>query len=131
MKKAVLLNQPISAVIAGMGHKDTLAIGDCGLPIPEGPVRIDLAVVKGLPTFLDVLDAVLEELCVEKVTIASEMKDVNPALYAILQEKFAGKEIEEIPHEAFKEHTKTSKAVIRTGEYKPYANIILHSGVTF
>ncbi|HWR22121.1 MAG TPA: D-ribose pyranase [Feifaniaceae bacterium] len=131
MKKAVLLNQPVSAAIAGMGHKDTLAIGDCGLPIPEGPVRIDLAVKKGLPAFLDVLDTVLEELCVEKVTIASEMKDVNPALYAIIRGKFAGTEIEEIPHEAFKERTKESRAVIRTGEYKPYANIILHSGVTF
>ncbi len=131
MKKTPLLNQPISAVIAGMGHKDTLTIGDCGLPIPEGPARIDLAVKKGLPAFLDVLDTVLEELCVEKVTIAGEMREINPALYAILQEKFAGIEMEEIPHEAFKEHTKESQAVIRTGEFKPYANIILHSGVTF
>jgi len=131
MKKTVLLNQPVSAVIAGMGHTDTLTIGDCGLPVPEGPERIDLAVKKGLPAFLDVLDTVLEELCVEKVTIASEMQGKNPALYAQILERFAGIGIEEIPHEVFKERTGRSRAVIRTGEYKPYANIILHSGVTF
>ena len=131
MKKTSLLNQPVSSVIAGMGHKDTLVVGDCGLPIPDGPLRIDLALYKGLPTFLDVLEAVLSELCVEKVTIASEMKKVNPELYAIMQEKFAGAEILEIPHEDFKKKTKDAKAVIRTGECRAYANIILQSGVTF
>ena len=33
MKKSGILNQPISAVIAGMGHTDTLVIADAGLPI--------------------------------------------------------------------------------------------------
>ena len=80
---------------------------------------------------MDVLEAVLSELCVEKVTIASEMKKVNPELYAIMQEKFAGAEILEIPHGDFKKKTKDAKAVIRTGECRAYANIILQSGVTF
>lgn len=131
MKKTTLLNQPLSAVIAGMGHKDTLTVGDCGLPVPKGPERIDLAVVKGIPTFLEVLDAVLTELCVEKVTIASEMRTNNPELYQQMQKRFAGIELEEIPHEAFKLKSRDSRAVVRTGEYKAYANIILQSGVTF
>jgi len=32
MKKIGLLNQPISATVAGMGHMDTLVICDAGLP---------------------------------------------------------------------------------------------------
>lgn len=131
MKKSVLLNQPVSAVVAGMGHKDTLTIGDCGLPVPKGPERIDLAVVKGVPTFLEVLDAVLTELCVEKVTIASEMREANAALFQEVQARFPGVEIEEIPHEEFKRKSGDSKAVVRTGECCPYANVILQSGVTF
>ena len=131
MKKGSLLNKEISSVIAGMGPTDMLTIGDCGLPVPENVRRIDLALKKGVPTFEDTLKVVLEELCVEKVIIASEIKAKNADLYGTLKNVFADIEIEEIPHEEFKEKTKLSKAVIRTGEYRPYANIILQSGVTF
>lgn len=133
MKKTTLLNSRISAVISEMGHMDTIALGDAGLPIPCGTQRIDLAVCKGIPAFIPVLEAVLSELCVQKATIASEMKEINPALYTELVKKFAGFGVEliEVTHNDFKEKTRTSKAVIRTGECMPYANIILESGVTF
>lgn len=113
MKKGSLLNKEISSVIAGMGHTDMLTIGDCGLPVPENVRRIDLALKKGVPTFEDTLKVVLEELCVEKVIIASEIKAKNADLYGTLKNVFADIEIEEIPHEEFKEKTKLSKAVIR------------------
>ncbi len=139
MKRGKLLNAEISYVISKMGHTDTLTIGDCGLPVPEGVKRIDLAVVKGLPEFMPVLEAVLEEQEIEKVILAEEIKGINPSLLdEILKLLEAtsikeGKEIsiEYISHEEFKKKTSASKAVIRTGEYKAYANIILVSGVTF
>jgi len=133
MKKTTLLNSNISAVVSRMGHMDTIAIGDAGLPIPEGPERIDLAVCKGLPEFLPVLEAVLSELCVQKAVIASEMNEKNTALYANLIAKFKdmGVQVVEVPHTVFKELTRASKAVVRTGECLPYANIILESGVVF
>ncbi|MBQ1281854.1 MAG: D-ribose pyranase, partial [Oscillospiraceae bacterium] len=83
------------------------------------------------PTFLETLDAVLSELCVEKVMIASEMQTKNPELYAEIKQRFAGIPIVEVAHEQFKLNSARSRAVVRTGEYKPYANIILQSGVTF
>ena len=49
MKKIGLLNQPLSEVIAGLGHTDTLVIADAGLPIPAQTRRIDLALVEGVP----------------------------------------------------------------------------------
>ena len=52
MKKIGILNGEISSVVCKMGHKDTIAIGDCGLPIPEETRRIDLALEKNIPTFL-------------------------------------------------------------------------------
>ncbi len=131
MKKTMLLNSRISAVVATMGHFDTLTIGDAGLPVPEGPERIDLALKLGVPSFLETLETVLSELAVQKVTIASEMESINPKLYAEMQRIFTGIKIEAVPHEEFKKQTAASKAVIRTGECKPYANIILESGVTF
>jgi len=139
MKRGKLLHSEISYVISKMGHTDTLTIGDCGLPVPEGVKRIDLAVVKGLPEFMPVLEAVLEEQEIEKVILAEEIKEINPNLLeeiVKLLEATSSKEgkdiaIEFVPHEEFKKRTGASKAVIRTGEYKAYANIILVSSVTF
>lgn len=139
MKKGILLNSEISYVISKMGHTNTLTIGDCGLPVPDGVQRIDLAVTKGLPEFMPVLKAVLEELSVEKIILAEEIRDKSPDIHKNileiinLTEKEENKKIdvEYVPHEEFKKTTKSSKAVIRTGEYKPFANIILVSGVTF
>ncbi len=131
MKKTPLINSNISRVISCMGHYDTLTIADAGLPVPKEAERIDLAVSLGIPSFMDVLKSVLTELEVQRVTIASEMKDINPGLYAQIQELFPEIEIREITHEEFKAETVHSKAVVRTGESKPYANIILESGVVF
>lgn len=139
MKKGKLLNSEISYVLSKMGHTDTITVGDCGLPIPNGVQRIDLAVTKGLPEFIPVLSVVLEELFIEKVILAEEILKNNPDLNnevielvkAAEKEEKRTIEIEYIVHEKFKKLTEQSKAVIRTGEYKAYANIILVSGVTF
>ena len=131
MKKGQLLNQPISAVIAGMGHTDELVIGDADLPIPAGPQRIDLALTAGIPAFLDTLEAVLSELAVETAVIATEMITVSPNLYAAIQERLSTVRVIHVPHEALKVRTQSAKAIIRTGEFTPYANIILSSGVVF
>jgi D-ribose pyranase len=55
MKKTGILNQPISAVMASLGHTDTVVIADAGLPIPNGPKRIDLALAERIPSFLKTL----------------------------------------------------------------------------
>lgn len=132
MKKTRLLNSRISEDIAKMGHFDTITIADAGLPINDKETdRIDIALSSGIPSFMDTLDVVLSELCVQKVYIAAEMKTKNSSLYEQINNKFKNVEIVEVPHEKFKELTNSSRAVIRTGETKPYANIILESGVVF
>ncbi len=131
MKKTKILNSQLSAVIALMGHTDTIAIGDAGLPVPDSSKRIDLAVRRDLPSFLDVLETVLYELEVEEVTIATEIIKNNPTLYEQINKLFSDVKINFIDHSEFKEMTKKCKAVVRTGECMPYANIILHSGVAF
>ena len=136
MKKNLLLNSEISYVISKMGHTDTITIGDAGLPIPEGVERIDLSISKGVPDFMPVLEAVISELEVEEITIAEELENTSEnskKIYHEIMELFEDKNIKIniISHEKFKEAVKKSKAVIRTGEFTPYANIILQSGVVF
>ncbi|MEG2788764.1 MAG: D-ribose pyranase [Romboutsia sp.] len=131
MKKSVLINSEISSVISKMGHTDMLTIGDSGLPIPKNVDRIDLALKHGIPTFLDTLDTVLEELKVEEVVIACEMEEVSSNLYKEIENRFKDVKITKVAHEDFKTITKDSMAIVRTGEFTPYANIILKSGVVF
>ncbi|WP_127836641.1 D-ribose pyranase [Clostridium prolinivorans] len=131
MKKRGLLNSNISEVISKMGHTDALAIGDCGLPIPNETQRIDLALIKDVPSFIDTLKAVLMELQIEEVELAKETIEVSKNLYEGIKKEIGDVKIKIITHEELKQKLKECKAVIRTGEQTPYANIILKSGVVF
>jgi len=131
MKKTKLINSEISYTISKMGHTDSLTIGDCGLPIPNEVNRIDLALKYGMPTFLETLDTVLEELCVEEIVIANEIIENNETIHNEILKRFENIKVTYVSHEEFKNQTKESKAVVRTGECSPYANIILKSGVVF
>ena len=137
MKKNGISNSDISRVLSYMGHTDRLCIGDCGLPIPEETERIDLTLRFGQPTFLDTLKEVAGDMKVEKIILAEEMKDQNPAqLQAVLSffesdETGFKPEVEYVSHAQLKELTRDCRAVIRTGETTPYSNIILQSGCIF
>lgn len=131
MKKIGMLNSNISSIISQMGHTETLAIGDCGLPIPKETERIDIALIKDVPTFIQTLKVVLQELQIEEVEIAKETVDVSPKLYEEIKNQIGDVKITFITHEELKIKLKECKAVIRTGEQTPYANIILKSGVIF
>jgi D-ribose pyranase len=131
VKKTTLLNQPISAVVANLGHTDTIVIADAGLPIPVQTQRIDLALSKGIPAFLDTLQVILSEMQVERAIVATELVEGNPALFNQLKLLLGDTPIETTPHEAFKTLTGSARAIVRTGEFTPYANIILIAGVVF
>lgn len=135
MKRTRLLNSALSHVISELGHTDTIVVADAGLPIPPEVRRIDLAVEEGLPSFLAVLDVILSEMMVEEIVVASEIHAANEAVYAGMMDAFRrhGMEpkITEVPHADFKTLTKSARAIVRTGECTPYANVILKSGVTF
>jgi D-ribose pyranase len=126
-----ILNQPISSVIAGLGHMDTLVVADAGLPIPQETERIDLALVEGIPSFLDTLRAVLTEMQVERAIVAEEMLEMSPDVYEAIKGQLDDVPIKIVSHSALKEQTHSARAIIRTGEFTPYANIILVAGVVF
>lgn len=131
MKKIGIINQPISTVVSGLGHTDMLVIADAGLPIPPETERIDLALTAGIPTFLDTLKVILEEMQVETAIVAEEMVSVSPHIYEAIQSLLGDIPIKTIAHESFKEQTVSARAIVRTGEFTPYANIILVAGVVF
>ncbi len=131
MKKTGLLNARLAAIVAGMGHTDLLVVADAGLPVPPGVECIDLAVTAGIPAMLDVLAAIANELQVERFVLADELLARDAALPDDVRGLFPGASEESLPHEEFKALTRSARAVVRTGECTPYANVILGAGVVF
>jgi len=147
MKTHGILQSELAKVVATMGHGDLLVIADRGFPFPrhEMTTCIDVSVGRDLPKMVDVVKVVLEELEIESVIFAEETESACPEVYAALQATLAGIDNkgnkiqqEVIPHTEFKDlvlngalQGKEVKAMVKTGEFTPYANIILVSGVDF
>lgn len=131
MKKKGIINAQLAGLIAGLGHKDIFMVADGGMPIPKGVEIVDLALCGGVPTFRQVMDAVLGETEVEFYILAEEIKEKNPQLLAYIQEKLPGVDHEMVSHNALKKQSEHLKFAVRTGEFTPYPNIILRAGVAF
>ncbi|HYW56236.1 MAG TPA: D-ribose pyranase [Polaromonas sp.] len=131
MKKTALLNAALSGLVAAMGHGDTLVIGDAGLPVPPGVPVIDLAVSPGTPSLQVVLAAVLSELRVESYIVATELDEADTPLNKWIASSLDGTVRQVCSHADLKLHCAKARAVVRTGEFTPYANVILSAGVVF
>ena len=131
MKKDRLLNPQLIQAIAAMGHTDLMVVADAGLPVPKGVAVVDLSLIRGIPSFLDTLHAICEELVVEGYILAEEMEGKSPALYAQTQLLLSGIPCETLSHEELKHLSQKASVIVRTGETTSYANVILRAGVNF
>ncbi|MFE8958990.1 D-ribose pyranase [Streptomyces iakyrus] len=129
MKKAGILNRHLAGALAELGHGDGVLVCDAGMPIPDGPRVVDLAFRAGVPAFAEVLDGLLAELVVEGATAAQELRDANPEASALLEGYFPGLRL--VSHERLKELSARARLIVRTGEARPYANVLLRCGVFF
>ncbi|MGW5044684.1 D-ribose pyranase [Streptomyces griseoluteus] len=129
MKKAGILNRHLAGAVAALGHGDGVLVCDAGMPIPDGPRVVDLAFRAGVPTFAQVLDGLLDELAVEGATAAEEVRAANPEASALLDARLPGLAL--VPHEELKRLSARARLVVRTGEARPYANVLLRCGVFF
>lgn len=132
MKKTRLLHADLSRLVATLGHGDMVLITDAGMPAPhDEPVEvIDLALTPGIPSLSATIDVLLSEMQVESHVVASETLERNDAwLAALPSEQIGARKV--VTHEELKSLSRRARAVVRTGECTPYANLMLVSGVTF
>ena len=110
----------------GFATAGTYDLGTLNNTVAESGIEIN-------GSFDDVFKVVDAETKFQKVTIASEAKEANPDFYQKLHEwaKLNGVEVVEVPHEQFKKLSASSVAIVRTGECKPFSNVILESNVSF
>ena len=131
MKKNGIINSEISNVLSYMRHTDTICISDLGLPCPENTEYIDISLKMGVPSFIDVLEEISKDMKIECIVLDEEIKTKNKEIHNKIINMFNDIDIKYVCHEDFKKQTSNCKAVIRTGEATPYANIILKSGCIF
>ncbi|MEV5954376.1 D-ribose pyranase [Streptomyces sp. NPDC051987] len=129
MKRAGILNRHLAGALAELGHGDGVLVCDAGMPVPRGPRVVDLAFRAGVPSFAEVLEGLLAELVVEGATAAAEVCEANPAAAALLAGHFP--DLALVPHERLKALSGDARLVVRTGEARPYANVLLRCGVFF
>jgi D-ribose pyranase len=127
------LNGQLARVISETGHSDQVVVTDAGLPIPAGVERVDLALTPGVPAFLDVLDAVLDELEVEGALLSEEIREASPQMLTEIEQRLAARGVTArlVPHTEFKAATGAARAAVRSGEFTPYANVLLTAGVVY
>ncbi len=127
MKRQGVINQPLSNELAGLGHGDRFLLCDAGFPIPKDMKRIDLALSFNIPNMQQCLKAILDEIVVQKVTIASEMKGLNQEGYTFLKNTFQEQDFEEISQTELVKVAEQAKFIVRSGELGCYSNILLEA----
>jgi D-ribose pyranase len=128
MKNHGVIHPDLVRVLAELGHKDEVVICDAGFPIPLNVERIDLAFRLGSPKFGVVVEAIASDIAVESIIVADE---TSSDLVKWLESTTEAASMSRVTHDQLKERARDARAVIRTGETTPFANVILVAGVTF
>lgn len=128
MLKSGILNPSINSLLSRVRHTNTLVIADRGFPFWPQIETVDISLVDGIPSVLDVLNAIRQNFVICKAWMAEEFlannsKAVTDQFGAALE----GITLTHEPHVEFKRRVPSAMGLIRTGDTIQYANIILES----
>ena len=124
-----ILHPQILSLLARVRHTNALVIADRGFPFWPQIETVDISLVDGVPTVLQVLAAVRANHNFTQACQAEEFLKNNPPA---VRQKFAAalKGVPTVfePHVEFKKRVPHAIGLIRTGDTVQYANTILISG---
>ncbi len=132
MIKEGIFHPQLLKVLGEIRHKDMLIIADAGLPIPKGVERVDLGWIKGSPGYLEVLEEIVKVLVIDEAIFAEEALEVSKDLHEKALEILPkGLPVSYVPHTQLKEISKDAKAIVLTGEFTGYTNVVLVAGCAY
>jgi D-ribose pyranase len=124
-----ILNPHLLDLLARVRHTNALVIADRGFPFWPMIETVDISLVDGVPTVLQVLAAVRQNFVVAEACMAEEFLRVNtPGTKRAFAGGLAGAKVTHEPHAQFKQRVPGAIGLIRTGDTVQYANMILISG---
>jgi D-ribose pyranase len=123
-----ILNPAVNSLLCRVRHTNLLVIADRGFPFFPDIETIDITLVDGIPTVLDVLRAIRHNFSIGRAYLAEEFRTANTAevvesFASVLAPIEPGFE----PHIQLKQRVPRAVGLIRTADTIPYANIILES----
>ena len=132
-----LLTPALLHVLASMGHGDEIAIVDANFPAARlGPLVIELAgasspealaaVLTVFPIDVDTVPAAITMQVIGEPEAVPEA--VGDFAAAFAERGLADCEIGSLERVAFYERARGASAIVRTGELRPYGNILLVKG---
>lgn len=126
-----ILNPGLLSLLARIRHTNTLVIADWAFPYWPEVETVDLSLTKGVPTVLQVLDALRPNFKIGKIWQASEFLATNDATtIGAFDAAFAaipGAKVERLAHLDFKALVPRAIGLVRTGDPTAYGNIIIES----
>jgi D-ribose pyranase len=126
--KIGVLNPAIQSLLCRVRHTNALVIADRGFPFWPQVETIDISLIDDQPTVLQVLQAILPNFQVGCARMASEFATENPdPVRTSVLAALGNIPLEFLPHVEFKRLVPSAIGLIRTGDVRPYANIILES----
>lgn len=127
MIKGAIVNQELCCALAGARHKDAIILCDANMPIPRGCKVIDVSLVRGVPTLLQTLKAVLNDLVAERYQVFELMPQYNPEMFQSIQALLPKLPGGTIRQDELKALMLEAKAVVRTGDFGSCCTMVLYS----
>ncbi len=123
-----IVNPQLLSLLCRVRHTNSLVIADVGFPSWPGIETVDLSLVHGIPTVLQVVNALRARWKCGEIYMAQEFMDHNDRrTRAAFVKACAGAELRFEPHPQFKQRVPRATGLIRTGDPIQYANMILVS----
>jgi D-ribose pyranase len=124
-----ILNPQINSLLARVRHTNMLVIADRGFPFWPMIETVDISLVDGIPTVLQVLQAILPNFEISEIFMAQEFLKVNtPYICQAFAKVIAHIPLRYEAHVELKQRVPGAIGLIRTGDTIQYANMILVSG---
>jgi D-ribose pyranase len=124
-----ILNPHILSLLARVRHTNALVIADRGFPFWPDLETVDISLVDGVPTVLQVLAAIRPNFRIAQAYMAREfLRENTPATRALFALALQGVPTTQERHVQFKKRVPGALGLIRTGDTIQYANMILVSG---
>ena len=128
MIKTGILNPQINSLLSRVRHTNMLVIADRGFPFWPGIETVDISLVDGVPTVLQVLQAIRANFVIGKAWMAREFIKSNDAkTRSAFAGALRGVTLKYEPHSQLKLRVPQAIGLIRTGDTAQYANIIVES----
>ncbi len=123
-----ILNPQLRSLLARVRHTNTLVIADYAFPFWPGIEIVDLSLVQGVPTTLQLLDAILPVWKCGEIYMAEEFNSHNPKkMRDVFAKALRGVKTTFEPHAHLKLRVPAAIGIIRTGDDTIYSNMVLVS----